>query len=189
MNLRSEKGRDFLRVLGASVCFGAAGGIFQSTINNYLSEIHLMDAEGRGWLEFPRELPGFLLIFIAGFLLIKLRESQIAATAMVLSALGALGLGYLAPGTATLVLWIVVWSLGDHIMFAVQGPIGLKLARDGGEGRRLGQLGGAGNLGTIIGVGLIYLLAKSLGNRYDLFYMIAAAFALGQLGERRAADA
>jgi len=45
-------------------------------------------------LEFPRELPGFLLIFIAGLMLIRLRETQIAAAAMALAAVGALGLAY-----------------------------------------------------------------------------------------------
>lgn len=170
--------RDLLILLLAMASFGAAGGIFQSTINNYLAEVHHMGAEGRGWLEFPRELPGFLLFFIAGLLLIRLRESQIAALAMALAALGALGLAFLGDTTVSLVAWIMIWSLGDHILFAVQGPLGLKMARAGAEGRRLGQFGAAANLGTIIGVGAVYLLARFLGNRFSLFYVIAAASAL-----------
>ena len=51
-------------------------------------------------------------------------------------------------------VFIVIWSLGDHIIFAVEGPIGLKLSKGGKEGRRLGQFGGARNLGTILGVGV-----------------------------------
>jgi hypothetical protein len=92
---------------------------------------------------------------------------------------GALGLGYLTPDRALLVGWIVVWSLGDHILFAVEGPIGLALARDGKEGKRLGQLGGARNLGTIVGAGGVFLVAQVLGDRYDLFYALAAVFAAG----------
>ncbi|MCP4547602.1 MAG: MFS transporter [bacterium] len=176
--MTASQRRDFITMLVATLFFGAAGGIFQSTINNYLAEIHNFAAEGRGWLEFPRELPGFLLIFVAGLLLIRLRETQIAALAMALAAAGALGLGFLSPTTFALVVWIMLWSLGDHILFAVDGAIGLKLAKRGGEGRRLGQLGGARNLGTIIGVGLIFLLAKTLGNDFGLFYLIAAGFAL-----------
>lgn len=38
----------------------------------------------RGWLELPREFPGFLMMFIAGGLLFILRESQMAALAMIL---------------------------------------------------------------------------------------------------------
>ena len=170
--------RDFIRLLLATLFFGAAAGIFQSTINNFLESVHGFEAEERGWLEFPRELPGFLLIFVAGLLLIRLRESQIAAVAMVLAAIGAVGLGYLAPGTWLLIAWIAIWSLGDHILFAVHGPLGLKLAHDGGEGRRLGQLGGASNLGTILGVGGVFLLARWRGDDFRLFFLVAAACCL-----------
>lgn len=170
---------DFRHMLLATLLFGAAGGIFMATLNNYLSDVHGFDASARGWLELPRELPGFLIIFVAGAMLIRLRESQMAAMAMVFTAIGALGLSYLSPGTTLVVVWIVIWSLGDHIIFAVEGPLGLKLARAGGEGRRLGQLGGARNLGTILGVGGVFLLARALGDRYAIFYVLAAACAAG----------
>jgi predicted MFS family arabinose efflux permease len=166
------------RALIATLFFGAASGIFAATLNNYLAEIHHLDAEARGWLELPRELPGFLIMFVAGAMLTVFRETQMAAAAMVLTAVGAVGLGYLAPTHAALVVFIVIWSLGDHIIFAVEGPIGLKLADGGKEGRRLGQFGGARNLGTIIGVGAIYVLARFFGDRFSLFYAIAAGSAL-----------
>lgn len=89
-----------------------------------------------------------------------------------------MGLGYLAPGHTWLVVWIVIWSLGDHVIFTVEGPIGLMLAKDGREGHRLGQFGGARNLGTIIGVGIIYLLTRFIGDRFDVFYSIAGGCAL-----------
>ncbi len=165
---------DFRRVLLATLFFGAVSGIFMSTLNNYLSDVHGFDAGNRGWLEFPRELPGFLIFGVVAFLLTHLRESRIAALAMVATAFGAIGLGFLSPNIALLVVFIVIWSMGDHIIFAVEGPIGLKLAKRGAEGRRLGQLGGARNLGVILGVGSVWLLAKFVGDRYDLFYLIGA---------------
>ena len=169
---------DFRRVLLATLFFGATAGIFASTLNNYLSDVHGFSAGQRGWLEFPRELPGFFIIIVVGILLTFMRESRMAATAMIFSAAGALGLGFLSPDTTLLVVWIVIWSLGDHIIFAVEGPLGLKLARKGSEGRRLGQLGGARNLGVILGVGSVWLLAKLVGDRYDLFYMVGGACAV-----------
>ena len=160
--LRTVSG-DFRHVLLATLFFGAASGVVASTLNNYLADVHGFDAGERGWLEFPRELPGFVIFFVVAALLTRMRESRMAALAMVFTGAGMLGLGYLSPAMAVLVLWIFVWSLGDHIIFAVEGPLGLKLAREGGEGRRLGQLGGARNLGTILGVAGIWLLAKALG--------------------------
>jgi predicted MFS family arabinose efflux permease len=166
---------DLRRLLFATLFFGAAGGIFMASLPNYLADVHGMDATQRGWLELPRELPGFMIFFVAAMLLGRLRETRIATLAMVATAVGALGLGLLAPTYALLVVWIIIWSLGDHIIFAVEGPLGLKLARDGAEGRRLGQLGGARNLGTILGAGSIFLLAEIVGDRFDVFYVLAAA--------------
>jgi predicted MFS family arabinose efflux permease len=176
--LKGRVGPEFRDMLLATLFFGAASGIFMSTLNNYLSDVHALDASARGWLEFPRELPGFLIMFVSAALLTFMRETRMAAFAMILTAVGAVSLGTIADDTVLLVVFIVIWSLGDHIIFAVEGPIGLHLAKRGNEGRRLGQLGGARNLGVILGVGIIYLMARFLGDRYDLFYGLAGVSAL-----------
>ncbi len=173
-----EVRKDFIRMLLATLFFGMVAGIFTSTLNNYLSDVHGLGAEERGWMEFPRELPGFFLFLVMGIFLTRLREARIAAVAMFFTAVGALGFSFLSSGMALLVLFMFVWSMGDHIIFGVEGPIGLKLAKKGAEGRRLGQIGGARNLGVILGVGVIYFLAKSIGDRYDLFYLGGAICAV-----------
>ncbi len=103
--------RDIWFALLATLCFGAASGIFQSTLNNYLSDVHHLDAAMRDWLEFPRALPGFLIMLIAGVMLTILCGTQMAVFAMLFSALGALGLDYLAPDKVFLIAWIVIWSI------------------------------------------------------------------------------
>jgi len=170
--------RDLLLALTATLFFGAASGINQSVLNNYLSEVHHLGAEIRGWLEFPRELPGFLIVLVSGFLTIFMRETRMASLAMLMATVGALGLGYLTPGMTMLVVWIILYSLGDHLIFTVDSVIGLKLSRHGAEGHRLGQFGGARNLGQIVGVGLIYIIAKLFGDRFGLFYLIVSGFTL-----------
>jgi MFS family permease len=165
--------RDLKLLFIATFFFGVAFGIFMASLNNYLSDIHHLDAASRGWLEFPRELPGFFILFVSAALLSVMREAKMAAVAMAFSAIGAIGLGFAAHTTTLLVVFVIVWSLGDHILFAVQDAIGLKLAREGGSGRRLGQLGGARNLGVISGVGIMYGIARFIGDRYDLFYLTA----------------
>jgi predicted MFS family arabinose efflux permease len=117
-------------------------------------------------------------MFVTGALLAVASESQMAAIAMLLTGVGAVGLGFLSPTTAAVVVFVAIWSLGDHVIFAVEGPIGLRLAHGGREGRRLGQFGGARNLGTIAGVGLVFGLAKIIGDCYDVFYGLAAACAM-----------
>ncbi|MEZ4386814.1 MAG: MFS transporter [Candidatus Krumholzibacteriia bacterium] len=169
---------DIRRMLLASVAFGATAGIFNSTLGNYLHDVHAFDAEARGWLELPRELPGFLVIFTVGFLAARYREGRAMATAMAVTTLGALGLALVSPFPALAVLWIFVWSAGDHMNFVLEGPLGLKLARQGGEGRRLGQFGGAKNLGGLLGAGAVFLIARLLGPDYRTFYILAALLAV-----------
>ena len=113
-------GHDLRNALLATVFFGA-------TLNNYLAEAHGFDAAARGWLEVPRELPGFLIMFITGALLTVASESQMASLAMLLTGVGAAGLGFLSPTTAAVVVFVAIWSLGDHVIFAVEGPIALRL--------------------------------------------------------------
>lgn len=169
---------DFRHMLLASMAFGATAGIFNATLGNYLHDVHSFGAEARGWLEFPRELPGFLVILTAGFLAARYREGRAMATAMAVTTVGAIGLALFAPHTALVVLWIFIWSAGDHMNFVLEGPLGLKLARRGGEGRRLGQFGGAKNLGGLLGVGAVFLIARLLGDNYQVFYLLAAGLAV-----------
>ena len=169
---------DFRRMLLASVAFGATTGIFNSTLGNYLHDVHAFDASARGWVELPRELPGFLVIATVGLLAARYREGRAMATAMLVTTLGAVGMALVAPSPWLAVLWIFVWSSGDHMNFVLEGPLGLKLARRGGEGRRLGQFGGAKNLGGLLGAGTVFLVARLLGDDYRFFYLLAAVLAL-----------
>ncbi len=88
LSLRSELGRALL----ATLFFGGAGGIAMAILNNYLADVHALDAAARGWLELPREAPGFAIIFVSAAMLLVLRETQMAALAMFFTALGGVGL-------------------------------------------------------------------------------------------------
>lgn len=176
--MTTQQRLDFRRMLLASAAFGATAGIFNATLGNYLHEVHGFDAAARGWLELPRELPGFLVLLTAGLVAARYREARAMATGMVVTAAGALGLALMAPAVPLAVLWIFVWSAGDHMNFALEGPLGLKLARRGGEGRRLGQFGGAKNLGGLMGAGAVFGIAHLWGDDYGLFYVVAASLAL-----------
>lgn len=176
--MSAQQRLDFRRMLLASAAFGATTGIFNATLGNYLHEVHAFSAEARGWLELPRELPGFLVLLAVGFLAARYREARTMATAMFVTAAGAVGLALLAPTVPLVVWWIFVWSAGDHMNFALEGPLGLKLAKQGGEGRRLGQFGGAKNLGGLLGAAAVYGIARLVGDDYRLFYLVAAGLAL-----------
>ncbi len=52
----------------ASLFIGIYSGLYEPSFNNYLAQVHQLDALARGALEFPRELPGFLIVSIFALL-------------------------------------------------------------------------------------------------------------------------
>ena len=168
---RWNKSDPVLRAFLAGVFFlGINAGILSTAFNNYLNDSFTMSAGERGFLEFPREFPGFILMFVTG-LLAALPIRTWAVITGILSAVGVLGLGFMSPSVKTMMVWMLLWSMGAHLYMAVEGVMGLRLSKAGGQGRRLGQLSGMTNLAAIAGAGIVWLLAAAAGA-----YVYKAAF-------------
>ena len=60
--------RELRLFVGASLAMGAAYSIFDATFNNFLDERFVLTGFQRSFLEFPRELPGFLVVFVSAML-------------------------------------------------------------------------------------------------------------------------
>ncbi len=56
--------RDFNLFLLAGLFSGVGAGIYTSIFNNYLSDIFKLSEDIRGFLEVPREAPGFFIMLI-----------------------------------------------------------------------------------------------------------------------------
>ena len=83
--------------------FGFSQSIVDSTFNNYLSETFTIGDFQRGFLELPRELPGFLVVFVSA-LLFFLCSRRLAALANLLCALGILFIGICSPNFAVMLI-------------------------------------------------------------------------------------
>ena len=177
MLTRWNKTDPALRAFLAGVFFlGINSGIISSAFNNYLNDSFRMSAGQRGFLEFPRELPGFLLIFITGGLA-ALPVRQWAVITSLLTAVGVAGLGFLSPSYNSMLVWMLLWSTGGHLFMTVESVMGLRFAKEGGHGRRLGQISGMTNFAAIAGAGLVWLLAKTAGPKLYQWAFLAAALA------------
>ena len=153
---------------------GINSGIIASSFNNYLNDSFKLSASQRGFLEFPREVPGFLLIFITG-LLAALPVRQWAVITSLLTAAGVAGLGFLSPSYNSMLVWMLLWSTGGHLFMTVESVMGLRFAKAGGHGRRLGQISGMTNFAAIAGAGLVWLFAKIAGpDLYRWAFLVAA---------------
>ncbi len=164
-------------VLAGALLLGINNGILTATFNNYLFDSFHVNASVRGLIEFPRELPGFAMIFVTGVLAAFSLRSWAVLVGRT-TGVGILGLGYLSPNMSLMIFWMMLWSLGDHLFITAEATIGLKLAEANRAGRRLGQLTGARNLSMILGTAAVWLLMDRLGVRYPGVYALAAATAI-----------
>jgi predicted MFS family arabinose efflux permease len=155
---------------------GINSGVISSAFNNYLNDSFRLSAGQRGLLEFPREFPGFMLIFVTG-LLAALPVRQWAVITSLLTAAGVAGLAFLSPTYNLMMVWMLLWSTGSHLFMTVESVMGLRFAREGGQGRRLGQISGMTNFAAIAGAGLVWALAKTAGPGLYRWAFAAAAAA------------
>ena len=158
--------------LAGVVFLTAATGIFETTFNNFLNDTFHITAGQRGRLEFPRELPGFLVAVAAGVLLF-LPEVRVASVAAMATSAGMVGLAFWSRQFNPMLLWMILWSFGTHLIMPVRSSIGLSLAKADKGGTRLGQIGGIGTFALIAGCSLVWI-----GSQY-LHFGYATLFAVG----------
>ncbi|MBP7461399.1 MAG: MFS transporter [Candidatus Delongbacteria bacterium] len=172
---------------------GVNNGLMTSTFNNYLDDIFKIGARARGLLELPRELPGFVLIFITGALTV-LTIRHWAVLVGLFSAVGILGLGFFSPSYSLMMIWMVIWSIADHVWIPVESRMALNLARENEEGRKLGQITGIRNLSMIIGAGIVWIMLDYFHMGYRALYLVAfvsglmAAYMFYRIDEHRLAS-
>lgn len=161
----------------ANLFMGLYAGLYEPSFNNYLAEVHKVSETTRGILEFPRELPGFLTVFIFS-LLVFLPDTRIAVLAALLVGLSLFGQGYLAPTLNIAVVWMLIWSTGAHLFNVLKSSIALRMAKDGHEGTLLGKLGALEAAGTLIGMAIVYWGVSKFNYSFGVIFGIAGVCAL-----------
>ncbi len=165
--------RELKLFLAASFILGMAYSVVDSTMNNFLNDRFTLSGFERSFLEFPRELPGFLVVFVSA-LLWFLCSRRLGAAAMLLGALGALLIGYVSTTYAVVVVCLFVYSLGQHLYIPISTTIGMELAHEGKTGTRLGQLNAVRNLAAIVGSFVVFLGFKFLGFNFHVTFTLTA---------------
>lgn len=74
-----------------------------------------------------------------------------------------------------MLIWLFIFSIGQHLFLPTNQSIGLELARDGKTGRRLGQLSGIANVSAIIGSFAVLIGFKFLNLNFKISYIVAFA--------------
>jgi predicted MFS family arabinose efflux permease len=156
----------------AAVSFGES--IFNSTFNNFLNDTFRLNSLDRTFLELPRELPGFLVIFVSA-LLFFVRSRRLAVAATICGTAGLVLMAFFSFSFHWMFAWLFIFSLGQHLFMPLNTSIGMELAREGKTGRRLGQINALRNVAVILGSFFIFLGFKYFHFNFKISFLIAGA--------------
>jgi predicted MFS family arabinose efflux permease len=169
--------RELALFLAVAAALGMSGGIFETTFNNFLNDTFAIGAGARGKLEFPRELPGFLVTAMGG-LLFFLSETRLGVLSALGIALGTAGLAFLGTDYAVMIAFMVIWSAGNHLMMPVSGTIALSLAPLEKRAARMGQINAVQTGAMILGAVVVWGGLQYLDIGYRGTFLVAAFGAL-----------
>ncbi|MDR0551892.1 MAG: MFS transporter [Spirochaetaceae bacterium] len=154
-----------LRFLSVLILSGIAYGLYKGVQDNYLIEALGVNPFQRGIIEFVREIPGLLVMFILAAMY-RFAEQRVFKIGTTLMLAGVAGLLVVRSEIFIVVVFIVVYSFGEHIVMPVKSTISLDLAEKGRGGAALGVTSTISNLGNIAGyliVSLIFFIFARLG--------------------------
>lgn len=173
--LRRRAGSDaqFSLFLLVGVFAGVATGIYNTTFSNFLNDVYHLTSEQRGAVEFPRELPGAAIMIVMG-LLAFLGDARCGSLGMVAAAIGIAGLGTLSPTYGTMLIWLMLYSLGTHLYMPLTPSIGMQLSRPSEYGSRLALYSAYSLFATIFGYAVVWLGFRYLSMTYQTAFIAAA---------------
>ncbi len=165
--------RELKLFASASIMMGIGYSIYESTFNNFINDSFSITGFQRSLLELPRELPGFLVVFISA-LLAFLCSRRLGVVALVLGVGGVLLTAFASPTYTIMLVWLFVYSIGSHLFMPIASSIGMELAHEGQTGRRLGQLNAIRNFATILGSFMVFIGFRYLGFHFQHTFILTA---------------
>ena len=181
MNSRTDENSPRIRkvmvaVLAALFMAQLGAGVYDLLFTNYLSDAQGLNAQERGFLELPRELPGVLSLLVMGSLFF-LNEVRLAAVSVLLAAMGSFFMMNLGPnaGIWQLSLCVVTASLGLHILMGTVDSIVMHTARPENRSLRLGQMRALGTAATLLGAGYVWLKWQ-FNDNFAVDYVLVIVF-------------
>jgi predicted MFS family arabinose efflux permease len=169
--------REILLFISSIAMIGFAESVVNSVFNNFLDETFSLNSLQRTFMEFPRELPGFLIIFVSAALFF-VRDRRLAAFSTLTGAAGLVLMAFFSVSFHWMFVWLFILSLGQHLFMPLSTSITMELAQEGETGRRLGQLNAVRNVATVMGSFCVFLGFRLLHLNFKMSFLIAALFYL-----------
>lgn len=169
---------------------GIAYGLYKGVQDNYFAQIAKINEFERGLLEFFRELPGLLVIFMLAACY-RFTNSRVFKIGNAIMLAGLLGLFFMkGESKALIIVFVVLFSVGEHLIMPIKNTIALNYAQQGKGGVSLGIVSSISHGGNIIGflvvTGLFMVLASRGVERTDILgfriiFGVAVALMTGAL--------
>jgi len=113
-------------------------GLSDSVYANFFKDAYNVTTIQRGFIEFPRELPGVLCALVMAGLSV-LGDMRTAFIAQLFSLVGLTALGLFTPSFGVMLIFLFINSMGMHMLLPLGDSIGMSLAEPNMVGRRMGQ--------------------------------------------------
>lgn len=173
INFLKDMDRNYFFFLLSTAFIGIGQSVDGSILTNYLKEGLGMMILQRSALEFPRELPGLLMVVIIGSLAF-LGDIKTMLVGNIIAAVGMLSLGLIPPAYSWLVVAIFVYNMGTHIYMPLSNSIGMSFATAGELGKKLGQMNAINTFTLAVSSAILWLLFKFLHISYLTAFAIGA---------------
>lgn len=157
-------------------------GLSDSVFSNYFKDAYNVTAVQRGFIEFPRELPGILCVLLISGLSF-LGDIRLAVLAQAFSFAGLVLLGLITPSFAIMVSVLFFYSMGTHLFLPLSDGIGLSLIEPSEKvGKRMGQYNGIKTFFTMLASAFVFVSFKlgwfSFTTKIKWVFLLGAVFFL-----------
>ena len=167
-----------------SALVGLGMGFSDAILANYFKDAYDVNAQQRGFIEFPRELPGVLSVFFIAALSF-LKSKKTAIVAQLLTVFGLLALGLFRPSFSIMLIFLFIYSTGVHMYLTLGDSIGLSLAKAHTMGKMMGKFNSIRMAFLMLSGIITFVGFKSGYFSFDapviVFILGALAFALATL--------
>lgn len=124
---------------------------------NYFKDAYQVTPFQRGLIEFPREIPGILCVFMVSALSF-MGDIRLSIVAQILSFIGIVVLGFVTPTFSVMLIFLFINSMGMHLFFPLQDSIGIALIDDDKQvGKIMGQYKGTFTAFSMIGGIIVFI--------------------------------
>lgn len=175
-----EKKSNIYWFMIAAVSVMAVTGMWDPVFSNYLNEVFHISDKVRGYLEFPREFPGFMVVVMTG-ILAALPVARVGVIAGLLCVAGMASMALWGGSSISLmIVMMVLISSGIHLNMPVVSTITLATTPEGKRGRRLGQIEALTTCGFLLGAGLVWLIChfKQDNGKFPVVFFVSCLFGI-----------